>query len=90
MAETVYVLCALTSLGCAGLLLRGYRVSRTRLLFWSSVCFAGLALNNLLLLVDLALLPTSVDLAGLRGFVGLASLLLFIWGLIGVDRGGSQ
>lgn len=89
MAETVYVLCTLTSLGCATLLFRGYRRSRTALLFWSSVCFVGLAFNNALLVVDLVILP-GVDLAALRGVVGLASLLLFVWGLIGVDRGGPR
>jgi hypothetical protein len=89
MAETVYVLCTLTSLGCAALLFRGYRQSRTRLLFWSSVCFVGLAANNVLLLVDLVLLP-SVDLSIPRGVVAVASLLLFVWGLIGVDRGGAR
>jgi hypothetical protein len=89
MAETVYVLCTLTSLGCAALLFRGYRQSRTRLLFWSSVCFVGLAINNLLLLVDLVVLP-SVDLSLSRQGVAVVSLLLFIWGLIGVDRGASR
>jgi len=89
MAETVYFLCTLTSLGCAALLFRGYRQSRTALLFWSSVCFAGLAANNALLVVDLIFLP-DVDLAAVRGVVSLASLLLFVWGLIGVDRGGSR
>jgi hypothetical protein len=89
MAETVYILCTLTSLGCAALLFRGYRQSRTRLLFWSSVCFVGLAANNVLLLVDLVLLP-SVDLSIPRGVVAVASLLLFVWGLIGVDRGGAR
>lgn len=88
MTETVYVLGTLTSLGCAALLLRGYRRSRTALLFWSSVCFAGLALNNALLVIDLVILP-SVDLAAARGVVALASLLLFVWGLIGVNRGGA-
>jgi hypothetical protein len=89
MAETVYILCTVTSLGCAGLLFRGYRQSRTRLLFWSSICFVGLALNNVLLLLDLVVLP-QVDLSLLRGLSALASLLLFIWGLIGVDRGGAR
>jgi hypothetical protein len=89
MAETVYILCTLTSLGCATLLFRGYRQSRTALLFWSSVCFAGLAFNNALLVIDLVILP-SVDLAAVRGLIALASLLLFVWGLIGVDRGGGR
>jgi hypothetical protein len=89
MAETVYVLCALTSLGCAALLFRGYLLSRTRLLFWSSICFVGLAANNLLLLLDLVVFP-QVDLSLARGVTGVAALLLFVWGLMGVDRGGSR
>ena len=40
-ARAVYVLCALTSLGCAVLLVRGYLESRARLLLWSSVSFVG-------------------------------------------------
>lgn len=90
MAETVYILCTLTSLGCAALLFRGYRQSRTRLLFWASVCFVGLAVNNLLLVVDLVFLPEAIDLSFVRGLSALVSLLLFVWGLIGVDRGGKQ
>ena len=54
-AAGVYALCALTSLVCAWLLLRAYQRQRTRLLLWSSVSFAGLALNNVLLFIDLIL-----------------------------------
>ena len=57
MAEAVYILCGVTSVCCAILLLRGYRQSRTMLLFWSSLCFAGLAPNNVLLFVDLLIVP---------------------------------
>lgn len=89
MGEAIYVLCALTSLGCAGLLFRGYRRSRTHLLFWSSVCFVGLALNNILLLLDFLVFP-AVDLRIVRSVVALASVLLFIWGLMGVNRGESR
>ena len=53
MATVVYLLCALTSLGCALLLLAAYRRERARLLLWSCVCFGWLALNNALLVVDL-------------------------------------
>ena len=53
----VYVLCAATSTVCALLLLRGYRRSRTRLLLWSAICFVGLALNNVLLVIDLRIAP---------------------------------
>ena len=81
MAEAVYLLCAATSLGSALLLLRGYLVSRTRLLLWSSLCFIGLFLNNALLFVDLVVAP-QVDLLLLRNAVGLASLAILCFGLI--------
>ena len=57
MAAIIYSLCALTALGCALLLLRGYRRSRYRLLLWSGLCFAGLTVNNLLLVIDKVALP---------------------------------
>jgi hypothetical protein len=82
MAELVYLLCALTSTLCAALLLRSYSRSRTRLLVWSSLAFVGLALNNALLFVDLALLPTTVDLWVLRNAVALAALSILVFGLI--------
>ncbi len=81
MAETVYVLCALTSTLCAVMLFRGFFRSRARLLLWSSFCFAGLALNNTLLFVDKIVLPQH-DLSIARGLVALISLLLLIYGLI--------
>lgn len=90
MPEAVYLLCTLTSLGCAWLLFRGYQRSRTQLLFWSSVCFVGLAINNVLLLVDMVILPTQVDLSLPRAVVAVISLLLFAGGLISVDRGASR
>jgi hypothetical protein len=80
MAEGVYGLCALTSIVCAVLLFRGYRESRTRLLFWSSLCFVGLAINNVLLLVDLVLVQ-SADLSILRGGTALVALLVLLYGL---------
>lgn len=82
MAETVYLLCALTSIVCAGLLIRSYRRSRTPLLLWSSLCFVGLAINNALMFVDLVLLVNEVELALVRSTIGLASLLILIFGLI--------
>ena len=48
----VAILCTLTSLVCVWLLARGWRTGGVGLLFWCMVCFAGLALNNLLLVVD--------------------------------------
>jgi len=81
IAETVYVLCAATSLVCAVLLFDGHRRSGLALLFWSGLCFAGLAVNNLLLFVDLIVVP-DVDLSLWRAGTALASLAVLIYGLI--------
>jgi hypothetical protein len=85
MAETVYLLCALTSLLCAVLLFRHYRAVRTPLLFWSSLCFAGLALNNVLLFVDLVVVLDH-DLRVLRSGSALVSLSLLLYGLVAETR----
>ena len=77
MAEAVYVLCALTSIVCAVMLVMAYRRSRSRLLLWSSLCFVGLAANNVLLLVDLILVP-SVDLSLWRTGVAAGGLMLLL------------
>jgi hypothetical protein len=81
MATLVYALCALTSLTCAVLLVRGYLRSRVRLLLWAGLCFCGLALNNLLLFVDMRMVPT-VDLSVWRSLPALAGLALLIYGLV--------
>jgi hypothetical protein len=81
MAEAVYLLCAITSIVCALLLFRGYRANRTRLLFFSSLCFMGLALNNVLLFVDLVIVP-DVDMRLWRGASALAAMLVLLIGLI--------
>jgi hypothetical protein len=81
MAEAAYLLCGAASLLCALLLYRGFRRSRTALLLWSSVCFAGLALNNVLLFVDLVIVP-DVDLSLVRAGTALASMLALLCGLI--------
>lgn len=86
MAEGVYVLCALTSVLCAGLLLRGYRRNRRMsLLFWSSLCFAGLAVNNVLLYLDLVVLP-DVLLSPWRTAAALFSMAVLIFGLVWESR----
>lgn len=85
MPEFVYVLCMVTSMLCAGLLLRSYRKTRGRLLMWSSLCFVGLALNNILLLVDLAVVPT-IDLRLVRSGSGIVALVLLLVGLVWESR----
>lgn len=82
MVEAIYVLCALTSFACAAMLLRGYVRSHARFLLWSSLCFVGLAFNNALLVVDLVVLPNSIDLSLLRSALALAAILVLLGGLI--------
>ena len=48
IAEAIYLLCAATSLAAAAMLLRQYRSRPSRLLLWSCIGFAGLAVNNVL------------------------------------------
>ena len=85
MATVVYALCALTSIACAVLLFRGYRASQARLLLWAALCFVGLAINNVLLFVDLGLVP-EVDLSIWRSLPTLGGLLLLIYGLVWETR----
>lgn len=82
MAELVYILCSATSIGCAVLLLRGFSRTRAKLLLWSGLCFAGLALNNVLLFVDLVLLPSEIDLALVRSGTALAAIIILLIGLV--------
>lgn len=85
MAESVYALCAVTSIVCAALLFRGYRTRRTRLLFWASACFLGLAANNVLLFIDLILVP-EIDLFLWRSAAALAGMTVLVYGLIWESR----
>ena len=86
MADIIYVLCTLTSIVCAVLLLRGYKQSHSRLLFWCGLCFVGLALNNLLLLIDMKTPSNVVDLSHIRTLPAVAGLLVMIFGLIWEKR----
>jgi hypothetical protein len=81
MGEIVYILCALTSLLCAVLLGRAYFRAPNRLLFWSTLGFSVLAINNMLLVADLVFLP-NVDLRIIRGITHLIALGLLIFGLV--------
>lgn len=81
MALLIYILCALASLVCAVLLWRGHRQSGARLLRWSALCFVGLFLNNVLLIVDTHLIAT-VDLALYRMLPALIGALVLVYGLV--------
>lgn len=81
IGSLVYALCALTSIGCAVLLLRGYARSRFRLLLWSGLCFVGLALNNVLLFIDIRVMP-EIDLSVWRTVPAVVGVAILLYGLI--------
>lgn len=81
MAAIIYLLCALTAFVCAWLLLRAYFRGRYRLLLWSGLCFAGLTLNNLLLVFDKVIL-LDLDLSIWRTSVALIAMAVLLYGLI--------
>lgn len=82
LPAAVYLLCFATSTLCAVMLGRSYRRSRPPLLFWSSICFALLALNNLLVVADLLVFPASIDLRVPRLLVSLAAIATLLFGFI--------
>jgi hypothetical protein len=85
MPELIYLLCAATSVLCAVLLLRGYSRSKSRLLLWSGLCFVGLGANNVLLFVDLVIVPT-IDLFAYRTAASVIAMTILVFGLIWEDR----
>lgn len=78
----LYVVAIVTSLGCMLLLFRAYAASKMRLLLWSALCFVGLTVSNLVLFIDVLVLP-DMDLRPLRlgaTLIGLSFLLYgFVW-----------
>ena len=81
MEGLVYLLCAATALACGALLLRGYRRSRTRLLFWAGLFFLALTLENLVLFADVVVVP-DVQLLPVMRAVGLAGVAVLLYGLV--------
>ncbi|KGQ20556.1 hypothetical protein LF41_1093 [Lysobacter dokdonensis DS-58] len=81
MAFLVYALCALTAAACAVLLFLAWRRSRSRMLWWSGVCFAFLTLANIVLVVDFFVLADRA-LWPLRHGLSLAAVSALLYGLI--------
>lgn len=81
METLVYISCAITSVLCAWLLLRFYYQTRYRLLLWSGLCFAGLAMSNLALVSD-KLMFTQISFGPFRLVLALVALLPLLYGLI--------
>lgn len=80
MALIIYLLCAVTSFACAFLLFRGYRRTGVRLLLWSGLCFTGFFINNVILIIDLRILPEQ-DLSVIRSLPLLAGISFLLYGL---------
>ncbi|MES2273192.1 MAG: DUF5985 family protein [Chlamydiota bacterium] len=81
MGTLIYLLCALTSIGCACLLFKSYNRSKNQLLFWSAFCFICLALANILLVLDFIVFP-EINLAIARSIITLLGMLTLLYGLI--------
>lgn len=82
----VYLLCFFTAAACAALLARSYRQTGTRMLLWSALCFVLLALNNLLVILDLLILP-DLDFRLLRHLTALAGVGVLLFGFIWDSEG---
>jgi hypothetical protein len=85
LAVLVYALCAAAALLCTLLLARGYVKTRTRLLFWSAICFGCLTVNNLLVIVDLAILP-QFNLSIWRTLAALVGVSVLLFALLWTER----
>ncbi len=78
-------LAVLTSLACMVFLFRAYAVSGTRLLLWSALCFVFLTANNVLLFMDVFVIP-DLDLRPYRLGAALVGLLFLLYGFIWETR----
>jgi Family of unknown function (DUF5985) len=85
MGPAIYTLCMLTSLASAYLLVRSYLATRHRLLFWSGLCFVGLAISNFVLVIDLIFLP-EMDLSLWRLAISTGAIALLVFGLIWEEK----
>lgn len=81
MGAAIYILASGTCLLCTVLLLRQWAATRLKLLFWSGICFLTLTAANILLFIDLVLMP-HVDLVIYRLAVVLLAILFMLYGLI--------
>ena len=81
MKGLVFLLCAATALASGLLLLRSYRRTKVRLLLWCGLFFLALVIENVLVFVDLILVP-DVDLEWVRSSIALIGVSIFLYGLI--------
>lgn len=81
MEGVVNILGVLTALTCSVLLYGSFRRTRARLLWWGSVCFLALSLENAILFVDLFIFP-DIELYVIRYCVAAIGIGSLIFGLI--------
>ena len=77
----IIAIAPLTSIACMVFLFRSYLATKRRLLLWSGVCFVGQSINNIVLFIDLLVLPET-DLRVLRLTAALVGMLFLIYGFI--------
>lgn len=77
----IYALCVFTSVACTVLLLRSYARTGARLLLWTALCFVGLSLNNIILFVDVLVVP-HIDLSPWRTLAAFAGVSVLLYGFI--------
>ena len=78
----VYLLCFLTSAACSALLARSFWRTGARLLLWSALCFVLLAANNLVVIIDMVVLPPDIDLRLPRYLLALGAVGVLLFGFI--------
>ena len=77
----VYLLCFATSTLCAFLLGRSFRRTRSRLLFWSALCFGLLALVNFVVVLDMLVYP-EIDFRPIRLWLSVVAVAVLLFGFI--------
>jgi hypothetical protein len=82
MASIVYFMCALASSVCAFLLVRYYKKVQAPLLLWSAVGFLCLSINNVVLFIDLVIIPHGVDLSLARVTIASLGMGFMLYGFI--------
>ena len=82
----VYTLCFATSTLCAYLLGRSFRRTRSRLLFWSALCFALLAGVNFVVVLDMLVYP-EIDFRPIRLWLSVVAVAVLLFGFIWDEDG---
>jgi hypothetical protein len=82
IAMPVYLLCAFTSSLVSVMLLLNFRRTKVRFLLWSALCFGFLALNNVLLFLDMIIFPVQFDLSIARTIPAVLGVGVLLYGFI--------